>query len=228
VESLLLLGCSHKIRNGTSFTSDFSRRNTMASDTSSGPCSQGPSRHVLPHAAPGFFAGYGHRDWWSYLNFASILLAPRDDTLVLHSGGRTQDQGMAKLSSEGGMVPLLDFRSKGQGHLFIAMELSTGHRSSSRQRDKLICSTVCTWSTRSLSSIGSTNTSVVGLMTSFQSLSSSGGSGISARGQVLCLHNAPVGRYTTTSSYTWCSPVKIPDALSISDRRVFVSSSKRP
>jgi hypothetical protein len=28
------------------------------------------------------------------------------------------------------MVPLLDSRSKGQGHLFIAMELNTGHLSS--------------------------------------------------------------------------------------------------
>jgi hypothetical protein len=181
VESHLLLGCSHKIPNGTSFTLGLSRRSTMASNTSSDPFSQGPSRHVLPHAAPGFLAGRGYKDWWSSPNFPSILLALRDDTLALHSGGRTQDQRMAKLSSKGAMVSLLDFRSKGQGHLFIAMELINDHRSSSSRRGNLICSTVCTWSTRSLSTTRSTDTSVVGLMTYFQSLSSSGGSGISAR-----------------------------------------------
>jgi hypothetical protein len=181
VESHLLLGCSHKISNGTSFTSSLSQHSTMASNTSSGPCSHGPSRHVLPHVAHGFLAGCGYKDWWSSPNFASILLAPRDDTLALHSGGRTQDQGMTKLSSEGAMVPLLDFQSKGQGHLFIAMELSNGNRSSSSRRGNLICSTICTWSTRSLSATRSTDTSAVGLMTSFQSLSSSGSSDISAQ-----------------------------------------------
>jgi hypothetical protein len=159
-ESHLLLGCSHKIPNGTSFISGLSRRSTMASNTSSGPYSQGPSRHVFPHAAPGFFAGRGHRDWWSSPNFKSILLAPRDDTLALRLGGRTQDQGMAKLSSEGAMVPLLDFRSKGQGHLFIAMKLSNGHRSSSSRRGNLICNIVRTWSMRSLSTTRSTDMSI--------------------------------------------------------------------
>jgi hypothetical protein len=151
----------------------------MASNTTLGPCSQGPSRHVLPHAAPRFFTGCGNRDWWSSLNFASILLAPRDDSLDLHSGGRTQDQGMAKLSSEGAMVLLLDLQSMGQGHLFIAMELSNGHCSSSSRRGSLIGSTVYTWSTRSLSTTGSIDTSDASPMTSFQSLSSSSGSGIS-------------------------------------------------
>jgi hypothetical protein len=113
VESHLLLGCSHKIPNGTSFTSGLSRRSTTASGASSGPCSQGQSRHVLPHAPPGFFAGCGHRDWWSSPNFASILLALGDGTLALHSGGRTQDQGTEKLSNAGAMVSLLDFRIKG-------------------------------------------------------------------------------------------------------------------
>jgi hypothetical protein len=216
VESHLLLGCSHKIPNGTSFTSGLSQRSTMAPDASSSPCSQGLSRHVLPHAAPRFFARCGHRHWWSSPNFASIILAPREDTLALRSGGRTQDQGMAKLSREGAMVPLLDFRRKGQGHLFIEMELGTGHRSSSSRRGNLIFSTIYTWSTRSLSATGRTDTSDTSLMTSFQSLSSSGGSGIYTWGQVLCLHSAPVGRYTTTSSYTWYSPVKIPDAFSYS------------
>jgi hypothetical protein len=97
VESHLLLGCSHKIPNWSSFTLGLSRRCTLASNTSSGPCSQGPSRDVLPHVAPGFLAGRGHRDWWSSPNIASILLAPRDDTLALCSGGRTHYQGIAKL-----------------------------------------------------------------------------------------------------------------------------------
>jgi hypothetical protein len=120
VETYLLLGCSHKIPNWTSVTSGLShrgiatpsmasglsQRNTVASNTTLGPCSQGPSRHVLPHAALGFLAGRGHRDWWSSPNFASILLAPRDDTLALCSGGRTQDQGITKLSSGFTMTPL--------------------------------------------------------------------------------------------------------------------------
>jgi hypothetical protein len=97
VESHLLLGFSHKIPNWASVTSGLSRRSTVVSNTTSDPCSQGPSRHVLPHAAPGFLAGRGHKDWWSSPNFASILLAPRDGTLALRSGGRTRDQGVAKL-----------------------------------------------------------------------------------------------------------------------------------
>jgi hypothetical protein len=190
------------------------RYSTVASNTTLGPCSQSPSRHVLPNAAPGFFAGCGHRDWWSSLNFASILLDPRDDTLVLHSSGHTQDQGMAKLSCKGAMVPLLDFRSKGQGHLFIVVEFSISHHQSYRRHGNLICNTVCTWSMRSLSATGSTDTSAADLLTSFQSPSSSGGSGIPARGQVLCVYSTPVGRYTTASSYTRWSQVKILVALS--------------
>jgi hypothetical protein len=93
VESHLLLGCSHKIPNWTSVTSGLSQHSIVVSNTTLGPCSQGPSRHVLPHAAPGFLARRGRRDWWSPPNFASILLAPRDDTLALCSSGRTQDQG---------------------------------------------------------------------------------------------------------------------------------------
>jgi hypothetical protein len=195
VESHHLLGCSHKIPSWTSVTSGLYLRDTAAPSMASGlsrcsivasnttlvPCSQGLSRHVLPYAAPGFFAGCGHKDWWSSLNFASIPLALGDDTLAIRSGGRTQDQGMAKLSREGAMVPSLDLRSKGQGRLFIGMGLSNGHRSSSSRRGNLICSTVCTWSMRSLSSTRNTDTSAAGLMTSFQSLSSSGSSGISAQ-----------------------------------------------
>jgi hypothetical protein len=92
MESHLLLGCSHKIPNWTSFTSGLSRWSTVVSNTILGPCSQGPLRHVLPHVALGFLTRRGHRDWWSSPNFASILLAPGDDTLALCSGRRTQDQ----------------------------------------------------------------------------------------------------------------------------------------
>jgi hypothetical protein len=93
VESHLLLGCSHKFPNGTSSAFDLPQCSTVASNTILGPCSQCPSRHVLPHVAPGFLAGRGHKGWWSSPNFASILLAPRNDTLDPCSGGRTQDQG---------------------------------------------------------------------------------------------------------------------------------------
>jgi hypothetical protein len=196
VESYVLLGCSHKIPNRASVTSEPSFRgiaapsmafglhrcNTVASNTTLGPCSQGTSRHVLPHAAPGCFAGHGHRDWWSSLNFTSILLAPKDDTLAPCSGGRTQDQGMSVLSSRVSMVFSLDFRSKGQGHLFIAVELTISHHPSYRHHGNFIRNTICTWSMRSLSAIGSTDTSIAGLMTSFQSLSFSSGGGISTWG----------------------------------------------
>jgi hypothetical protein len=58
---------------------------------------------------------------------------------------------------------------------------------------------VCTWCTRSLSAIRSIGTSAAGMMTSFQSLSFSGGGGISMQGQVLCRHSAPMDHHTTTS-----------------------------
>jgi hypothetical protein len=70
------------------------------------------------------------------------------------------------------------------------------------------------WSVRPLSANGSTDTSAACLMTSFQSLSSSGDSDISAWGQVLHLYSAPVGRYTTASPDARCSHVKIPVTLS--------------
>jgi hypothetical protein len=111
VESHLLLGCSHKIPNWTSVTSGLSscgrathnmasglsRRSTVASNTTSGPRSQGPSRHVLPHASPGFLAGRGYIYWWSSPNVASILVDPRDGILALCSGGRTHEELVAKL-----------------------------------------------------------------------------------------------------------------------------------
>jgi hypothetical protein len=118
VESHLLLGCSHKIPNWASVTSKSShhgnaapsmalglpRHSTVASNNTLGPCSQGPSRHVLPLSPPGFFTGRGRRGWWSSPNFASILLAPRDDTSVLCSGGCTQHHDMTILSSNVAMV----------------------------------------------------------------------------------------------------------------------------
>jgi hypothetical protein len=99
VEFHLLLGCSHKIPKGTSSAFDLSRCSTATSNTILGLCSQGLSRHVLPHAAPGFFAGRGRKGWWSSPNFTSILLASRDAISNLCSGGRTQSQGVTILSS---------------------------------------------------------------------------------------------------------------------------------
>jgi hypothetical protein len=113
VESHLLLGCSHKIPNGTSSTFGLSRCSTATSNTILGLCSQGLSRHVLPHAAPGFFTGRGHKGWWSSPNFASILLAPRDDILTLCSGGRTQSQRTTILSSSVSMVFSMGLASHG-------------------------------------------------------------------------------------------------------------------
>jgi hypothetical protein len=57
VESHLLLGCSHKIPNGTNSTFDLPRCSAATSNTILGLSLQGPSWHVLPHAAPGFFVG---------------------------------------------------------------------------------------------------------------------------------------------------------------------------
>jgi hypothetical protein len=127
VESHLLLGCSHKIPNRASVTSTLScrsiaapsmafglsRRGKVASNTILVLYSQGPSRHVLPHAAPGFFVGHGHRGWWSSPNFASILVAPRDDILALCSGGLRQSQGMTILSSGVTMMFSLSLASQG-------------------------------------------------------------------------------------------------------------------
>jgi hypothetical protein len=112
VESHLSLGCSHKIPNETSFAFDLSQCSTATYNTILGLSLQGSSWHVLPHAAPRFFAGRGCTGWWSSLNFASILLASRDDTSALYSGGRTQSQGMIILSTEVSMVFSLDLASR--------------------------------------------------------------------------------------------------------------------
>jgi hypothetical protein len=111
VESHILLGCSHKIPNGTNSAFDLSWCSTATSNTILGLCSQGLVRHVLPHDAPGFFAGRGRKGWWSSPNFASILLASRDDISALYSGGGTQSQGMTILSSGIAMVLSLDLAS---------------------------------------------------------------------------------------------------------------------
>jgi hypothetical protein len=114
----------------------------------------------------------------------------------------------------------------GPGHLFIAVELRISHCSLYQTARQPYQDTVCTWSTRSLSAIGSTDTSAAGLMTCFQSLSFSGGSGISMRGQVLHRHSAPVGHCMTTSLVTRCPHVKIPIALSCSMERASVSQEE--
>jgi hypothetical protein len=108
VESHLLLGCSHKIPNGTSSAFDLPWCSTATSNTILVLSLQGPSWHVLPHAAPGFFAGREGTGRWNSLNFASILLASSDDTSALRSGGRTQSQGETILSTGVAMVPSLD------------------------------------------------------------------------------------------------------------------------
>jgi hypothetical protein len=59
MEPHLLLGYSHKIPNGTSSAFDLRRCSTTTSNTILGLYSQGPPWHVLPHAAPRFFAGCG-------------------------------------------------------------------------------------------------------------------------------------------------------------------------
>jgi hypothetical protein len=111
VESHLLLGCSHKIPNGASSAFDLPRCSTATSNTILGLFLQGPSWHVLPHAAPGFFVGRGWIGWWSSPTSTSILLASRDDTSALYLGRRTQSQGMIILSAEAAMVFSLDLAS---------------------------------------------------------------------------------------------------------------------
>jgi hypothetical protein len=108
VESHLLLGCPHKIPNGTSSAFDLPRCSTATSNTILGLSLQGPPWHVLPHAAPRFFAGRGGASRWNYPTFASILLASSDDTSALHSGGRTQSQGETISSTNVAMVPSPD------------------------------------------------------------------------------------------------------------------------
>jgi hypothetical protein len=104
VESHLLLGCSQKIPNGTNSAFDLSQCSTVTSNTILGLYSQGLSRHVPPHAAPGFFTGHVRKGWWTSPIFASILLALRDDMSTVCSGGPTQSQGMTTLSSGVAMV----------------------------------------------------------------------------------------------------------------------------
>jgi hypothetical protein len=114
VESHLSLGCSHKIPNGTSSAFDLSWCSTATSNTILGLSSQDLLRHVgwWSSPAPGFFVGRGSTGWWSSSNFASILLASRDDTSALHSGGCTQSQGVTILSTGVAMVFFLDLASR--------------------------------------------------------------------------------------------------------------------
>jgi hypothetical protein len=54
----------------------------------------------------------GCTGWWSSPNLASILLASRDDTSALYSGGRTQSQGVTILSIGVAMVFSLGLASQ--------------------------------------------------------------------------------------------------------------------
>jgi hypothetical protein len=182
LESHLLLGCSHKIPSRSSVTSKLCCRDasTVVSNTILGLCSQGLSRHVLPHAAPGFFAGCGHRGWWSSPNFAIILLSPRDDILALCSGGRTQSQGMTILSSGVAMVFSPGLASQGSRTPIYSNGAQHWSPFTSLMAWQAYQDTICTWSTRSLSVSEPADTSAGCVMTSFQSLSSSGNSFTSA------------------------------------------------
>jgi hypothetical protein len=144
-----------------------SRCSTTTSNTILGLCSQGRSRHVLPHAAPGFFAGRGRKGWWSSPNFASILLAPRDDILALCSGGHTQSQGATTLSSSVTMVFSLGLASQGSRTPIYSDEAQHQSPFTSLMVWQPYQDTVCTWSARSLSATGSTGTSAAGKMTPF-------------------------------------------------------------
>jgi hypothetical protein len=167
VESHLLLGCSHKISNGTSSAFDLSRCSTAASNTILGLCSQGLSRHVLPHVAPGFFAGCGRKGWWSSPNFVIILLASRDDISALCSGGRTQSQGMTILSSSVAMVFSMGLASQGSRAPIYSDGAQRQSSFNSLMAWRPYQDTVCSWSASSLSIIGSSGTSAAGLMTPF-------------------------------------------------------------
>jgi hypothetical protein len=93
VEPHLLLGCSHKIPNGTSSAFDLPRSSIATSNTILGLSSQGPPWHVLPHATPGFLAGRRCTGRWSSPNFASILLASSDDISALEGPIRRPERG---------------------------------------------------------------------------------------------------------------------------------------
>jgi hypothetical protein len=208
VESHLLPGCSHKIPNGTSSALDLPQCSTTTSNTILGLFSQGLSRNVLPHAAPGFFAGRGRKDWWSSLNFASILLASRDDISALCSGRRTQSQGMTILSSGVAMVFSMGVASQGSS----APIYSDGAQRQSPFNSLMVWQPyqdiVHMWCARSLSATGSTDTSAVGLMTPFQSLSFSGDGGISMPGQNLHRYSALVT--PDFPKETKCKPICMP------------------
>jgi hypothetical protein len=167
VESHLLLGCSHKIPNGTSSAFDLSRCSTATSITILGLCSQGLSRHVLPHAALGFFTRRGRKGWWSSPSFASIPLASRDDISALCSGGRTQIHGITTLSSGVAMVFSMGLASQGSRTPIYSSRAQRQSPSNTSMTCQPYQDTVCTWSTRSLSATGGSGTSTTCLMTPF-------------------------------------------------------------
>jgi hypothetical protein len=141
-----------------------------------------------------FFAGRGRKGWWSYPNFASILLASRDDISALCSGERTQIQGVTTLSSGVAMVFSMGLASQGSRTPIYSSGAQHQSPFNTLMAWQPYQDTVCTWSARSLSATGGTGTSAAGLMTPFQSLSFSYGGGISMQGQALYRHSEPVGR----------------------------------
>jgi hypothetical protein len=107
---------------------------------------------------------------------------------------QAQSQGVTTLSSNVAMVFSMGLASQGSR----APIYSSGAQHQSPSNTLMTCQpyqdTVCTWSARSLSATGGTGTSAAGLTTPFQTLSFSGGGGISMQGQALYQHSAPVGR----------------------------------
>jgi hypothetical protein len=100
----LTLGFPHKIPNRASVTPGLPQCSTKISILASNLNSQGLSCHVLPYAAPGFFARRRWSDWCSSPNFASILLDPDADGLTICSSGRVPAQGTKELLSSFAMV----------------------------------------------------------------------------------------------------------------------------
>jgi hypothetical protein len=135
-----------------------------------------------PHAAPGFFTRRGRKGWWSSPNFASILLASRDDISALCSGRRTQSQGVTISSSGIAMVFSMGWARQGSRTPIYSGGAQHWSPFNSLMAWRPYQDTICTWSVRSLSATGSSGTSAAGSMTPFQSLSFSGGGGISMQG----------------------------------------------
>jgi hypothetical protein len=183
----------HKIPSWASITLGLSQCNTVISSMASGLHSQGLSRHVLPHAAPGFLARRRWSGWWSSPNFASILLAPDDDDLALCSGGQTQAQGTKKLLSY--LVSISGANGELCCCLCIAAELGLGCCLHLSWRGVLRQSQLPRGARGPYSPVGSTGASVTCLATTLQPFSLAGSDCIPAQMQVLLLYSAPMVRH---------------------------------